>query len=635
MLGAGAARGRRTRLMIGVAVVAVAVLAAPWVRNLVAAPQTGAETTQATQTRGAAGQRVTVALALAGQPAPEASAAFQSAITPLPSVVLATVDPAKPETVSVATPPAAEATDEAATTPPPASVVLASTTSDSPEYSPAIAQAGKEPLHITVATGQSLYTIFQANGLAQRDLAAILAVDKRVKKRLSRLQPGHQIAIQRDASDGIVNLIHFSSAATALEVTRQEGGKFTAVWIEKARPTASESTALAGRPDPQVSPSPAVQADRGIDLAQSGWSRQSVKVAKGDSLYTIFLAEQLSTAELAELLRSGDEAKGLKRLLPGQRLDFYVDDANVLQHVVYHADDLHSVQFRRAGSGFDASRVEVQVDRRLNNASGVIRRSLFLSAQRAGLEDRLIMELAEIFGWDVDFALDIRSGDRFSLIFEELYHGEDKVRDGAILAAEFTNRGRVIRAVRYVNPQGRAEYFTPNGLSMRKAFLRTPIDFARVSSRFGLRKHPVLHKLRQHNGVDYAANRGTPVKASGDGKVVYLGRKGGYGKTIILRHGSTYTTLYAHMSGYRKGLKRGHAVRQGQTIGFVGSSGLATGPHLHYEFQVRGAHRDPLKVDLPKAAPIAAEYKADFLDRTRGILARLERVSDTQLASNE
>jgi murein DD-endopeptidase MepM/ murein hydrolase activator NlpD len=266
-------------------------------------------------------------------------------------------------------------------------------------------------------------------------------------------------------------------------------------------------------------------------------------------------------------------------------------------------------------------------------AVATIDSSLFVAGQRAGLSNKIIMELVEIFGWDVDFASDIRAGDRFAVIYEELYKDGHKLRDGEILAAEFVNQGRTTRALRYVFPEGYSAYFTPDGLSIRKAFLRMPVSYARISSRFSYRrKHPVRHRIRAHRGVDYSARTGTPIKASGDGKVIFVGRKGGYGRTVVLKHGAIYSTLYAHMSRYGRGIKRGQRVRQGQTIGYVGASGLATGPHLHYEFRVRGVHRDPLRVKLPKSAPIDEEYKADFLTASRDVLSRLETLSGTQLA---
>ena len=241
------------------------------------------------------------------------------------------------------------------------------------------------------------------------------------------------------------------------------------------------------------------------------------------------------------------------------------------------------------------------------------------------MSNNVIMELATIFGWDVDFALDIRQGDNFSLIYQEKYLQGKKVGDGDILVARFENHGNTYTAVRYEDKKGYSQYFTPKGLSMRKAFLRTPVDFTRISSRFNLsRKHPILHKIRAHKGVDYAASRGTPIKAAGDGKVIFSGRKGGYGRVLILQHGTRYTTLYAHLKAFRKGIRVGKRVKQGQVVAYVGSSGLASGPHLHYEFRVNGSHRDPLKVRLPHAKPIDKKRKEQFLHFAKVMVMRLE-----------
>jgi len=393
-------------------------------------------------------------------------------------------------------------------------------------------------------------------------------------------------------------------------------------------PAAAADTAPVAPPMPSDEPPAAV--DRTVVRPLQ---THRVEVASGDSLSAIFDRLELDQSELLELA-SGGEGEQLKRLRPGEVLELKVDAEGSVQELIYRPDQVRAVHFRRTEEGFASEFIERPYESRSATAQGVIEHSLFVDASRAGLSDRTIMELAEIFGWDVDFALDIRSGDRFSVVYEELFHEGEKVRDGAILAAEFVNRGRTLRALRYVDPRGRAQYFTPEGQSMRKAFLRTPLKFTRISSRFNLkRKHPILHTIRAHKGVDYAAPHGTPVKATGDGTVSFVGNKGGYGKTIILRHGSTYTTLYAHLSRYARGLARGRPVEQGQVIGYVGASGLATGPHLHYEFRVRDVHQDPLTVQLPEAQPIAAEYREDFLSQVRGLLARLETLSRLQLAA--
>jgi len=267
---------------------------------------------------------------------------------------------------------------------------------------------------------------------------------------------------------------------------------------------------------------------------------------------------------------------------------------------------------------------------------GVINSSLFLSAKRAGLSHSLTMDLANVFGYDIDFAMDIREGDEFEVIYEEKVVNGKRVGTGNILSARFTNRGKTYTAVRYTNKQGTTSYYNANGESMRKAFIRTPVDFARISSRFSTgRKHPILNKIRAHKGVDYAAPHGTPIKAAGDGRVTLAGRNGGYGNTVIIQHGQRYRTLYAHMQGFAKGIRNGANVKQGQIIGYIGTTGLSTGPHLHYEFQVNGVHVDPLSQKLPMADPIAASEKQRFMQLSKPLMARMDQEKATMLASNQ
>ena len=359
-----------------------------------------------------------------------------------------------------------------------------------------------------------------------------------------------------------------------------------------------------------------------------------VVVSSGDSLYLIFKRLGLPQRDLALMTGLKPLAKKLARIAPRQEIEFYVDTESRLVRLVHRLDRVRFLHVFRDGDAFAFEEVVEPPEVAVGTATGVIDTSLFEAGLQAGLSDSLIMQMAEIFGWDVDFALDIRSGDRFALVFEEQFKDGEKIGEGPIVAAEFTNRGRRIRAVRYVDPTGRAAYFSPDGRSMRKAFLRTPVNFTRISSRFSFsRRHPVLHRMRAHRGVDYAAPRGTAVKASGDGRVVFAGRNGGYGRTVVLRHGSVYTTLYAHLSRISKGIRPGKRVEQGQTIGYVGSTGLATGPHLHYEFRVRGVHRDPLRVKLPQAAPLAEGYMDDFRHKAKPLLAKLELTARTAVAT--
>lgn len=362
------------------------------------------------------------------------------------------------------------------------------------------------------------------------------------------------------------------------------------------------------------------------------WQVETVR--SGDSLARIFSRLRISPQQLDRLMRSGEDTAILKRIMPGQTLKFDVQDGK-LQQLVVEIDRLNTLHIQREDESFSTHTTTRELETRVTNASGEISSSLFLAGMDAGLSDNLVMELAGIFGWDVDFALDIREGDRFTLLYEEKYLDGEKLRDGNILAAEFTNRGKTYRALHYTDANGRRDYYTPDGKSMRKAFIRTPVDFTRISSRFGKRTHPTLKKRKDHHGVDYAAPRGTPIKAAGDGKIVHFGRKGGYGKTIIIQHGGKYSTLYAHMSNYNRKLRRGARVKQGQTIGYVGTTGRSTGPHLHYEFRVNGVHRNPLTVKLPTAAPIQAKYRDDFLAKTRVLVSQLDMLTATTVATNE
>lgn len=368
----------------------------------------------------------------------------------------------------------------------------------------------------------------------------------------------------------------------------------------------------------------AATADIGGAATPADWRHVSVR--KGDSLSLIFSRNGLTGQELHQVMTLGGDTQALKKILPGSEIRLLLDAdgrLHALAHDIGEARTLHVE--RKDGGGFSANTVERARDTRVTQASGTIQDSLFMAASRSGLSDGLIMELVRIFGWDIDFALDIRQNDRFSVVYEEIYLEGEKLRDGRILAAEFVNRDRLFRAIRHTDAQGRTDYYSPDGKSMRKAFLRSPVDYTRVSSRFSTgRLHPVLNRIRAHKGVDYAAPPGTPVRSTGDGRVISKGVNGGYGNTVIIQHGNRYSTLYAHLSGFARGLKQGDRVSQGQVIGYVGSTGLATGPHLHYEFRVDDIHRDPLKVQFPDAAPVPEKHMADFLEHARPLLGRLD-----------
>lgn len=371
----------------------------------------------------------------------------------------------------------------------------------------------------------------------------------------------------------------------------------------------------------------------GILEPEDNW--QEVTVKHGDSLASIFSRLDIPSRELLNLLAQGGATHNLKKIYPGQTLRMLTGEEGKLLRLVYQVDQLSTLEISRSGDEFEISTTHRTPERRVKNSTGTIESSLFLSAQEAGLSDSLTMELAGIFGWDIDFVLDIRQGDQFTVLYEELYLDGENIGNGDILAAEFVNQGKKYQAIRYTDKGGKTDYYSLDGKSMRKAFLRSPVEFSRISSGFSLgRKHPILNKIRAHKGVDYAASRGTPIKATSNGKIVHRGNKGGYGKTIIIQHGTKYSTLYAHMSNYRKGLKQGSRVKQGQIIGYIGSSGLATGPHLHYEFRVDGVHRDPLRVKLPGAEPLDKQYIDDFMAKAESLVAQLDLVRGVQVASN-
>ena len=386
--------------------------------------------------------------------------------------------------------------------------------------------------------------------------------------------------------------------------------------IEETPETAPQVLATAAEPEP------AEQYDTLV-----------LTVGRGDTMEKLFRKNQLNLGQLMTIAQL-DEAKRLfRKIKPGDVFEIKHDEGDLLS--MYSKLNLTSaLQIEKDASSFVAKVVDRPVETRKRHAYGVIDTSLFESGAEAGLSDKVIMNVAGIFAWDVDFVLDIRSGDNYYIQYEEIWQDGEFVTDGEIIAAEFNNNGRSIQAIRFKDKNDRSDYFTPEGNSVRKAFIRNPVDFTRISSNFNPnRRHPILNTIRAHRGVDYAAPRGTPIKASGDGKVIFRGTKSGYGKAVILQHGGNITTLYAHMSGFAAKARLGSRVRQGQTIGYVGATGLATANHLHYEYRINGVHRNPRTVSLPDAKPIADEYREKFLATAKPIIQELEQFKRTQVAS--
>lgn len=385
----------------------------------------------------------------------------------------------------------------------------------------------------------------------------------------------------------------------------------------------------AGTPRP-ATPTAAPLADQASD-----W--QQLTVQSGDTLSGLLQAHGVTAPQVYRLVNGHERLKALADIRPGESFQITLDENGELSALRYHPSRVETVDARLLAGRWQVETHTREYLHRTRFADATINNSLFMAGHAAGMSDNLTMQLANIFGWDVDFVQDIREGDRFRVLYEELYLDGEKVGEGDILAAEFWNQGRHLAAYRYRDDDGDEAYLDANGNSMRKEFIRTPVSFSRISSRFNLgRKHPILNRVRAHRGIDYAAPRGTPIKAAGKGKVIFAGVKGGYGNVIIIKHGQRYTTLYGHMNGFAKGIRAGSRVKQGQTIGYVGMTGLATGPHLHYEFRVNGVHRNPLTVPLPKAHGVDAEEKPRFLAQAKNLQAQLTLFAEAAtLASSD
>lgn len=370
---------------------------------------------------------------------------------------------------------------------------------------------------------------------------------------------------------------------------------------------------LAAAPEPAPQPPPVKKVD--IDYV----------VKPKDSLGSIFTALQIDVAELRALLRDPAVRERFNVLKTGDRLTFSLKNG-VLDGLHRRISETQVLSVTRAASGFTAKVVETPIETQTAQVRGTINASLFVAGRAVGLSPGMLQQLAtDIFGWQVDFARDIRAGDSFNVVFEQKYRNGEYLGDGRIVAAELTSNGETYRAVRYTSTDGKIDdYFTPEGQSVRRQFLRTPIDFTRVSPSANDERQPIITTLRENQGIDYPAAIGTAVKVVGDGRVKFLGERGEYGNTVLIVHGGGRSTLYAHLSGFARGLAPEQLVKQGEIIGYVGNTGAATAPHLHYEYRVNGAQADP-GTGEPEAASIPAEYFADFEAKSAALLASLEQ----------
>jgi murein DD-endopeptidase MepM/ murein hydrolase activator NlpD len=373
-----------------------------------------------------------------------------------------------------------------------------------------------------------------------------------------------------------------------------------------------------------------------IDTAADIFVREE-RIQRGDTVSALLTRLGIDDNEAVNFVRNERKAAAISRQMsPGKAVTAKVSRDGTLLSLVFPLnggkDQALAIE-RDANNRYHISEQALPLETHVLMKSAEIRYSLFGATDAAGIPDTIATQLADIFGGDIDFHRDIRKGDRFSVIFESISHLGKMVRTGRILAAEFVNDGRTYRAVWFEGSDGRNGYYTAEGKNIRKVFLRSPLEFSRVTSGFSTgRFHPILKEVRAHQGIDFGAPIGTRVKATGDGVVEFAGRQGGYGNLVVLRHQSQYQTYYGHLNGFAAGIRKGTRVAQGDVIGYVGTTGLSTGPHLHYEFRIGGVHRNPLAMVLPAAPPLAAEQMARFRDSTQGILARLDEIRGTNLA---
>jgi murein DD-endopeptidase MepM/ murein hydrolase activator NlpD len=392
-------------------------------------------------------------------------------------------------------------------------------------------------------------------------------------------------------------------------------------------------------PDTVTDPVPQSPVVREIELsihrtgvgADEGYWREE-RIQRGDTVATLLARLETNDPEALRMLSSTRSARSLYQLVPGRTVRAQTTtDGRLLELRYRNGGNVLTVA--RTGDGFTVAEEPVELERHVLMKSAEIRSSLFAATDAAGLSDAIATQLADIFSTDVDFHRDLRRGDHFSVLYEVYYDGGEPVRSGRVLAAEFINVGRLYRAVYFQQSEGHGGYYTADGRNIRKAFLRSPLEYSRITSGFSSsRFHPILREWRAHRGIDYAAPTGTRVKATGDGVVEFAGRDNrGYGNLVVLRHQSRYSTWYGHLSGFATGLRKGMRISQSEVIGFVGATGLATAPHLHYEFRINDVHQNPLRVVMPAAPPISPEQKPVFEAEVAPLLQQLLLLRNTHL----
>lgn len=396
--------------------------------------------------------------------------------------------------------------------------------------------------------------------------------------------------------------------------------------LSSERPTAvpqtASSAAPAEAPPLAAAPAPEPPPVKKIDI--------DYVVKPNDTLGQIFTTLKLDVTELPALLNDPVVRQKFKPLKPGDELTLALENG-VLHGLRRRLSETEVLSITRGDNGFAATVVTTPIETRTAQVRGTINSSLWVAGHAVGLAPQMVQQLAsDIFGWHVDLALDIRPGDRFNVIYEQKYRAHEYLGDGRIVAAELVSNGEAYRAVRYTSADGKIDdYFTPDGRSVRRQFVRAPIDFTRVSANaHPTGRAPVITTLREHHGIDYPAPVGTVVKAAGDGRIKFVGANGEYGNTVIIEHGGRLSTLYAHLSAFARGLEPNRHVKQGETIGYVGNTGASTAPHLHYEYRVDGTYTDPRTAEPTEGASIPEQYLADFQSKSAALLASLEQPGD-------
>jgi murein DD-endopeptidase MepM/ murein hydrolase activator NlpD len=430
-------------------------------------------------------------------------------------------------------------------------------------------------------------------------------------------------------------LAHFSG---------RQGSKLRLRWIIAlgSLPFLGMVAAFGTAPDTSISFVPTRMVVESLDIAHPDQSADANQVfwheerfGRGDTISDLLERLGVNNEDARAFLRRVKAGRSLQLLRPGMTVQARTAEDGSLLALRYITDKGHLVGFDKQGTEFKAVERQLSLSPQQQMKSGEIRSSLFAATDAAGLPDNVATQLADVFGGDIDFHRDLRRGDKFTVIYEMFYHDGQPIKSGRLLAAEFVNQGKSYRAIWFHSAEGKGGYYTPDGKNLHKAFLRSPLEFTRISSGFAMRFSPILHKWRKHEGIDYAAPIGTHVEATADGTVAFVGWERGYGNVIMLNHQGGISTRYAHLSSFAPGLHKGERVHQGDVIGHVGQTGWATGPHLHYEFRINNQVRNPLTVALPGGHPIPPQQLAAFHSESSPLAAELNLLRNTNLALSE